>query len=84
LLKVSVVVISYKRSESLARCLSGLRKLIFPPFEVVVVTRKDDTATLEMLSSHPEVTVVLVSDAGPRRGEERWEESGARRHYFDD
>jgi glycosyltransferase involved in cell wall biosynthesis len=44
-LRVSVVVPSYRRPESLARCLDGLARQDRAPDEVLVVARSDDDAT---------------------------------------
>ena len=49
-LKVSVVVTSYRRTDSLERCLEGIRTQVPLPDEVVVVYRGDDAATRELLA----------------------------------
>jgi GT2 family glycosyltransferase len=47
---VSVVVTSYRRTELLARCLEGVDAQISPLDEVVVVHRRDDEPTRELLA----------------------------------
>ncbi len=49
-LRISVVVASNERPKSLARCLTGLRQLDYPEFEILVVA---DGASLSQLADHP-------------------------------
>jgi SAM-dependent methyltransferase/glycosyltransferase involved in cell wall biosynthesis len=48
-IRLSVVVPSYGRPGSLARCLDGLARQDSPPHEVLVVARPDDAATLDVV-----------------------------------
>jgi glycosyltransferase involved in cell wall biosynthesis len=51
LVKLSVIVPSYKRPVDLQRCLSALSRQTRPPDEIVVVAREEDTQTLLLISS---------------------------------
>jgi GT2 family glycosyltransferase len=48
--RLSVVVTSYRRTDALERCLEGIRAQVPLPDEVVVVYRRDDEATRELLA----------------------------------
>ncbi|HET6145527.1 MAG TPA: glycosyltransferase family 2 protein [Candidatus Acidoferrales bacterium] len=48
-MKISVVIPTYRRADSLNRCLQGLQNQIRPPDEVVVVTRSGDGESNSLL-----------------------------------
>ncbi|HXR31580.1 MAG TPA: glycosyltransferase [Solirubrobacterales bacterium] len=52
-MEISVVVPSYGRPEALALCLAALESQSRPADEVVVVTRRDDARTRELLAGYP-------------------------------
>jgi GT2 family glycosyltransferase len=52
-LRISVVIPSWRRPASLARCLAGLEVQDRRPEEVLLVVRDDDTATQKLLSEMP-------------------------------
>ena len=49
-MKISVVIPTYRRPESLKRCLEGLRRQVRPAHEVLVVTQDGDEESLELQS----------------------------------
>jgi GT2 family glycosyltransferase len=51
---VSVVIPTYRRPESLRRCLGGVFGQERTPDEVIVVSHRDDEATIDMVRSHGE------------------------------
>jgi ubiquinone/menaquinone biosynthesis C-methylase UbiE/glycosyltransferase involved in cell wall biosynthesis len=59
-LRLSVVVPSYRRSESLARCLDGLARQEQAADEVIVVARADDAATLSVVQAAGRLRVRAV------------------------
>lgn len=62
---VSVVVPSYRRPESLAQCLAGLRSQTVEPLEVIVVIRDDDEATRRVVQQEAgNARVTLVDRPG--------------------
>ena len=64
-MRVSVVVPSYKRPASLARCLDALARQRRPPEEIIVVVREEDLESRELvLAREPPVRLVPVSQAG--------------------
>lgn len=52
-MKISVLIPSWRRPESLARCLEALDAQRRRPDEVVLVVREDDASTREMLGGRP-------------------------------
>ena len=65
---VSVVVPTYRRTESLAACLDGLRAQTRPPAEVVVVVHRSDDPSARRVESlmvaWPELRFAVVDEAG--------------------
>ena len=49
-MKISVVVPTYARAQELNRCLQALSQQILPPDEIIVVCRKTDAETLDMIA----------------------------------
>jgi len=47
-LSSSVIIVSYKRQQQLARCLESIARQIVPPDEVIVVWQHDDQATRDL------------------------------------
>ena len=70
LVKVSVIVPTYRRTADLARCLAALDAQERRPDEVIVIARHDDHATLDWLRTReanrpdPRRYVVLVHKPG--------------------
>jgi GT2 family glycosyltransferase len=62
---VSVVIPTYRRPESLRRCLGGVTGQDRSPDEVVIVSHSDDEATLDVVRSHREA--LLAPSALPIR-----------------
>ncbi len=67
-LTLSVLVPTYRRAADLERCLRALGEQARPAEEVVVVARRDDAATLELLARFTDgplpLKVVLVDEPG--------------------
>jgi glycosyltransferase involved in cell wall biosynthesis len=63
--RISVVVPSYRRPESLARCLDGLAGQDRSPDEVLVVARADDWTTLDVLRACGRLKVQTVQVRTP-------------------
>ncbi len=64
-MRVSVIIPSYRRPESLARCLDALDRQVRPAEETIVVARDDDAASREIARSHAlPVRLVLVRRPG--------------------
>lgn len=64
-MRVSVIVPSYRRPESLARCLDALDRQVRPAEETIVVAREDDAASHEVARSRAlPVRLVLVRRPG--------------------
>lgn len=61
---VSVLVPSYGRPSSLARCLLAIDAQDTSPRQLVVVARRQDAATRAVADSNPAVTTVLVDRTG--------------------
>ncbi len=59
-MRVSVIVPTYKRQESLARCLNALSRQLRAPEEILVVARRDDGASAKVVREYGE-PVRLVS-----------------------
>jgi glycosyltransferase involved in cell wall biosynthesis len=63
--RVSVLIPSYKRPESLARCLDALDRQERPADETIVVLRSDDLASRELLDARQQpVTALQVERVG--------------------
>lgn len=64
-LTVSVVVPSYRRPEQLISCLAGLARLKSPADEIIVVRRKGDESTAQVVAAAPlPVVEVVVTEPG--------------------
>jgi GT2 family glycosyltransferase len=64
-MRVSVVVPTYKRPQSLARCLDALERQLRPAQEVLVVARVEDAASHELVRARANpVRLVLVERPG--------------------
>jgi GT2 family glycosyltransferase len=64
-MRVSVVVPTYKRPQSLARCLDALDSQQYQPQETIVVVRGGDTASQELVRGRAKpVRLVLVEHPG--------------------
>ncbi len=63
-LTISVVVPSYRRPDSLARCLRGLAVQTSPPLEILIVCRADDRETIALVQRESFAEVVTVQEAG--------------------
>jgi GT2 family glycosyltransferase len=64
-MRVSVVIPSYRRPESLASCLDALERQQLAAAETIVVVRSGDTASEQVVRSHaPAARLVLVERAG--------------------
>ncbi len=64
-MRVSVVIPTYRRPQSLARCLDALDRQTRPAEEIVVVVRDDDAASDELARTRPrQVRVVAVQRPG--------------------
>jgi GT2 family glycosyltransferase len=64
-MRVSVVVPTYKRPQSLARCLDALERQLHPAQEILVVARVEDTASHEVVRARAQpVQLVLVEHPG--------------------
>lgn len=64
-MRVSVVVPTYRRPESLGRCLDALARQERPADEILVVVRPEDAAGQEVARTYaPPVQLVLVERAG--------------------
>lgn len=63
-LRASVVVPTFRRPELLRGCLDGLRAQTRPPDEVIVVCRRDDEVSREVLLGRPDVAMVNVDEPG--------------------
>ena len=66
-MKISVVIPTYRRPDSLNRCLEGLRRQVRPADEVLVVTQDGDQESLEIaavLSHWPAVKVLRQAGGG--------------------
>lgn len=61
---VSVIVPSYRRPQLLHGCLAGLAAQTLPPDEVVVVRRRDDIATAQVLRTAPLPVLETLVDVG--------------------
>jgi glycosyltransferase involved in cell wall biosynthesis/GT2 family glycosyltransferase len=59
-MRVSVIVPTYKRPESLLRCLDALVRQDTQPDEIVVVTRRDDDASRRRISERRAKSIRLV------------------------
>jgi cellulose synthase/poly-beta-1,6-N-acetylglucosamine synthase-like glycosyltransferase len=57
-MKLSVVIPTYRRAESLNRCLEGLHKQIRPADEILVVTQTEDDESSRLLESWSEWPVL--------------------------
>jgi GT2 family glycosyltransferase len=62
-MRVSVLVPTYRRPESLARCLGALERQQTAPEEIVVVIRADDSASQAVARARP-VRIALVQRRG--------------------
>ncbi len=64
-MRVSVVVPTYKRPQSLARCLDALERQLHPAREILVVARVEDAASQEVVRARAQpVRLVLVERPG--------------------
>ncbi len=64
-MRISVVVPTYKRPESLGRCLDALVRQQTPAAEILVVVRREDLAGQAVVRSYAQpVRLVLVEQAG--------------------
>ncbi|WP_322042728.1 glycosyltransferase family 2 protein [Paraburkholderia sp. J67] len=69
-MKVSVIVPTYRRTVDLARCIAALEAQHRHADEIVVIARREDTATLAWLDAHAvathdcRVTVAIVDEPG--------------------
>jgi glycosyltransferase involved in cell wall biosynthesis len=64
-MRVSVVVPTYKRPQSLARCLDALERQLHPAQEILVVARGEDAPSQEVVRARAEpVRLVLVERPG--------------------
>jgi GT2 family glycosyltransferase len=63
---IGVVVASWRRPESLARCVAGLARQDLAPAEILVAVRADDDRTRDALSADrtPGLRVVVTSEPG--------------------
>jgi GT2 family glycosyltransferase len=66
-MKISVIVPTVERVESLRNCLNCLLKQKYPVFEIIVVYYEKDLATIEALKDFPTVRRVMVSMLGHAR-----------------
>ncbi|RKZ25469.1 glycosyltransferase family 2 protein [bacterium] len=64
MLKISVVIPTYRRPEELKRCIEGLKKQSVPPWEIIVAAREDDKETLEVLKK---IKGVKIAFTGPKQ-----------------
>jgi GT2 family glycosyltransferase len=65
-MNISVMIPSWRRADSLRRCLDALDAQSRPPDELVLALRSDDEETLAMLSERqPPYRVVLATPEGP-------------------
>jgi len=60
-MQVSVIVPTYRRPESLSRCLAALSGQDTAPEEILVVARREDDASRQVASEHAEGPVRLVT-----------------------
>ena len=66
-MKISVIVPTVERVESLRNCLNCLLKQKYPVFEIIVVYYEKDLPTIEALKDFPTVRKVMVSKLGHHR-----------------
>lgn len=65
-MKISVLIPSWRRPDSLARCLDALEGQVRQPDELVLAVRADDDATRAMLSGrHPSFPVAVATPQRP-------------------
>ena len=64
--KVSVLIVNWNRYDDVQFCLSGLRRLNYPDFEIILVDNGSTDGSPEKLAGEPDVRLIrLPSNAGP-------------------